>query len=137
MHPYRHPQTAIASPGNGAEKVIYQDSTGLGPDVTLAPPRPNIPSYVTGIYVAFQFDHDVTFVQKWGPSPQTLDANLVIINGASATGETAAANTFFSRLIMLQPGRNRISIVAGATGPTATTVAFELYSGPLPFQGIV
>ena len=137
MHPYRHPQTPVDSPSSGLEKVIYQDSTGLGPNVTLAPPRPNIPSYVTGVYVAFKFDQAVTFVQKWGPSPQTLDADLVIINGSSATGETAVANTFFSRLVMLQPGRNRLSIVAGATGPTATTVAFELYSGPLPFQGIV
>jgi hypothetical protein len=134
--PYRHPQAPIATPGNSLEKVLYQDSNGLAPDVTLAP-RQQIGSPYTAVVVAFKCDQAMTFLQKWGPCSQTTDANMVTINGTAAAGETAAANTFFSRLVWLQPGRNRISILAGVTGPTATTVAVELYSGPMPFQGVV
>jgi hypothetical protein len=103
--------------------------------VTLAP-RQNIGSPYTAVIVAFKFDQAVTFLQKWGPTSQTLDAAMVTINGTAGAGETAAANTFFSRMCFLLPGRNRISIQAGGTGPTATTVAVELYSGPMPFEGI-
>jgi hypothetical protein len=134
---YRHPQTPIASPGSSLEVVVYQDSAGVSPDVSLAPARPNQGSPYTGVTVAFKLDQEVTFLQKWGPTPTTADSNMVTINGASAAGETAAANVFFTRLVWLQPGRNRLSIQAGGTGPTAANIAVELYSGPMPFVGTV
>ena len=133
---YNHPHVAVDSPGQSADKLVWQDSKGDSVDVDYVP-RPNIGSPYTGLTVAFKFDQAVTFIQKWGPLPTTADSDLVIINGASATGETASANTFFSRLVWLQPGRNRISVLAGGTAPTAAKIALSLYSGPLPFVGIV
>ena len=136
MSAFRHPLPVVSTPARTVEAVLYQDSKGGSVDDNLVS-RPNLPPAYPGVTVAFKLDQAVTFIHKWGPSPTTADADLVIINGTSATGETAAANAFFSRLCWLQPGRNRISILAGGTAPTAASVAVELYSGPVPFVGIV
>ena len=136
MSAFRHPRPAVSSPGSGATVVLYEDSKGGSVDDNLVP-RPNLPPSYTGVTVAFRWDQAVTVLQKWGPSPTTADSSLVTINGATATGEIAAANTFFSRLIWFQPGRNVIAVQAGGTAPTASTAAVELYSGPMPFVGIV
>lgn len=123
MQNFRHQQPPIASPGNSAEVVLYQDSTGTLPTKTFDT------SY-TEFDVAMKLDRDVTLIHKWGPTVDTIDSNLVIINGASSTGETVTGGAFFNKTMQLFPGRNRISVVAGGTAPTAAMIATALYSGP-------
>ena len=127
---HRHPRSAVATPGSNAEVVVYQDSTG-----TANPPSKDLGSPYCWVTVAFKLDQDVTLLHKWGPTVTTLDAALVTINGPAQAGEVAsAANGYFQRSIRLQPGRNRISVLAGATPPTASVIALELNSSPAIIQ---
>jgi hypothetical protein len=116
----RHRKEAISTGANGADVLIYQDTNGV------TPPR-NVPSTsYSSIKVALRLDQDVTYLHKWGPTPDTVDDDLVIINGPLQAGEVAAASTFFERTTILFPGRNRISVTMGAPAPTASKIAFEL-----------
>lgn len=114
------------TPTAGQEVVLWQDSDGT----TLTGGRPELYGKWTELDVACWVDQPVTLVHKWGPTLTTTDANLKIINGATFTGETIAASTFFSRTLQHHPGRNRISIVAGTPAPTATKIACCNYDGP-------
>jgi hypothetical protein len=120
---------SVAAPTTGSNVVLYQDSDG-----TTAPPSMNLASPYTHVTVGMKLDQDVTLVHQWGPTVLTPNASLVIINGTAGAGETVAATAaYFQRSIRLQPGRNRISLVNGATAPTANHVAIELNS----FAGII
>lgn len=123
----RHPRAEVSGPtGANQEVLIYQDSDG-----TTVAPAPNAASPYSKIVVPMKFDQDVTFLHKWGPTPTTADGDLVTINGTTQTGETATAaagwQVFEARLY---PGRNRFSVKAGATPPSAAQVAWELSSYP-------
>ena len=126
MENHRHPRAPVATTTANQSVVLYQDSDG-----TTAPPDPNLaPSYVW-CTVAMSLSQDVVLKHYWGPTLTTADAALVIINGATVTGETLAASAGFNqRSIRLQPGRNRIVLTMGGTAPTAAFVAVELNSYP-------
>lgn len=123
MQNYRHALPPIATPGSNAEVVIFQDGDGTTPSVTFQT------SY-TELDVAMKLSQDVTLIHKWGPTLTTADGSMAIINGATSTGETVTGGAFFNKTLQLFPGRNRISVVAGVTPPTATYIASALYSGP-------
>ena len=82
------------------------------------------PSY-SHVTVSFKLDQDVTFIVKWAPERDAADGALLIVNGAAEAGEAAAANVFFSRDVILRPGRNQISVLMGTPAPTANFIAAE------------
>ena len=128
MERYRHPQTPVDSPAAGnAEVTIYQDSDGTSA-ATHSSPGGGYTAVSFGLYLS----QAVTVYHKWGPDAMTTDANLQVLNG-SGSGETVNANTFFSKEFKLHPGRNKITVKAGATPPTATVIPRDFYAGPALF----
>lgn len=127
MEKHRHPMPAIASPGANATVVLYQDSDG-----TSAPPQTPVAPYTHFRFSANFAAHGVTLYHKWGPTLDTPDGSLVTVNGSGA-GESITAG-FCDKPIALLPGRNHISIAAGSSAPTATSIARELndFGGALP-----
>lgn len=116
----RRREEAKATGTAGVDVLIWQDTNGT------APPR-NVPSCsYSSIKVSFRLDQAVTFIHKWGPTPDTADGDLVIINGPAQAGEAAALSTFFERTTVLSPGRNRFSVLMGTPAPTASKIAYEL-----------
>lgn len=127
MDRYKHPQTPKASPGANAEVVIFQTSDG-----TSAPVRDNVGGNYTAVTLAFLLSQSVTVLHKWGPTSTTADGAMVTVNGS---GDGVVAGTFFRKTYQIGPGRDRISVVAGSNAPAAASIAWELYSGPVPFSG--
>nr|WP_294563575.1 hypothetical protein [uncultured Rhodopila sp.] len=127
-HPILYPVTnaAFPAPGASATVVLFDDSTAK-----VGRPAPS-PSN-SHVRVAFLLDQPVTFVVKWAPNTDAPDGALQIINGPTQTGVVVAANTFGGGDVILQPGRNQISVVAGATPPTANFIAVESNS----FDGLI
>jgi hypothetical protein len=120
----RHPKSpdklggAFPTAGNNEVVILYDDGMS-----SVGRPAPS-PSD-SQVRVAMMLDRVVTFIIKWAPQREALDAALGIINGATQTGEATVASTFFARNVILQPGRNQISVVMGATAPTANYIAVE------------
>ena len=81
------------------------------------------------IIVAANLDQTCTVYHEWAPDRDAADAALVIMNG-NGTGDSAS--TRFVQKYRRLPGRNRISIVATGSAPTATKVAVEedTFDGP-------
>lgn len=125
MQNYRH-EFNKDTPGSEAEVVLFQDSDGVTPNGCG---RELFGSW-TEFDLALKLDQAVTVIHKWGPTLDTADEDMAIINGTTYTGETAASGVFFERTFQHHPGRNRISVVAGVTPPTATKIACCYYTGP-------
>lgn len=132
-HPITYPGTggAFPTPGTGATVVLFDDSCAKRGRPAPAPGQSHV-------RVAFLLDQDVTFVVKWAPNADAGDSALSIINGGTMTGESAAKGVFFRRTVPLNPGRNQISVVAGATPPTANFIAVETnsFGGVLPSENL-
>jgi hypothetical protein len=110
----------------GGSVVVFDDTqSGNGS------PAP-APSY-SHVTVSFKLDQAVTFIVKWAPERDAADSALLIINGSTETGEVAAANVFFSRDVVLRPGRNKIYVLMGTPAPTANFIAAEANT----FDGLV
>jgi hypothetical protein len=126
MERHRHPRAPVWTTTANLSVTLYQDSDG-----TTNPPDPNLaPSYVW-CTVGFKLSQDVVLKHYWGPTLTTADADMVIINGATGTGETMAASAAYNqRSLRLQPGRNKIVLTMGGTAPTLAQVAVELNSYP-------
>jgi hypothetical protein len=110
----------------GGTVVLFDDT-----QVANGSPAPG-PSY-SHITVALKLDQPVTFLIKWAPQRDAADSALLIVNGAAEAGEVAAANVFFTRDVILRPGRNHISVLMGTPAPTANFVAVEANT----FDGLV
>jgi hypothetical protein len=133
MDQSRHPKGAVTvSASSTTEVMIYQDSDGV-----TASPDPS--AYSGGRFswccLATKPDQDLILLHRWGPTLLTADASLVIVNGATGTGETVDHNAAITDYrIRLKPGRNKISIKTTGTPPTANgvanRVAWELNSFP-------
>ena len=112
---------SFPSPGLNGTKIVWDDTRA-------AQGRPFAPPSDSHVRVAFLFDQVVTFIVKWAPDQDAPDSALKVVNGPVVgsvhTGVATVANTFFSGDVILQPGRNQISIVA-TTAPTATGIAVE------------
>lgn len=128
----RHPRSpnklggAYPTSTAGQSVIVYDDTiTGHG--------RPGPAPSDVSVTVAFQLDQEVTFIVKWAPERDAGDASLVIVNGATQTGEAASANAFFRRNVVLSPGRNQISVLMGTPAPTANYIGVESNT----FDGLV
>jgi hypothetical protein len=121
-HPINYPATlgAFPSPGASTTLVLFDDKTSA---LGRPAPAPN----KSHVRIALQWDQVVTVVWKWAPNQDAPDSALITING-SGSGEVTTANVFYKKTCDLQPGRNQISIVTGATPPSANYVAVEASS---------
>ena len=103
------------SPGTSATVIVWDDTrAAIG--------RPSAPPSDSHVRVAFLFYQIVTFIVKWAPAQDAPDSALKIVNGPVVgsvhTGIASVANTYFSADVLLQPGRNQISVVS-TTAPSA------------------
>lgn len=122
----RQHQKNYATAGANETVVVYDDYQQFASSVAGLSSR-------SSVIVRFLLDQAVTFVIKWAPDRDAGDSALGICNGASQTGETVAAGTFFEREVRLGPGRNQVSVVMGATPPTSNRIATEINT----FAGVV
>ena len=127
MQNARHVRLPVATPGTSATVLLYQDSDG-----TTATPAQAVGISYCWYRFAMYLDQDVTFTHKWGPTLTTADADLKTIQT-----ETLVKNNLNERYVHLLPGRNKITLTAGETAPTATVVAGELISFPGAVTGIL
>ena len=131
MDQYRHEKKAVTvSPSATTEVLIYQDCDG-----TTVEPSPNSGGRYSWVTLGMRLDQDVTLIHRWGPTKMTADADLVIINGTTGTGETMDHTLAYeARNIKFLPGRNKISVKTSGTPPTvngkSNVVAYELNSYP-------
>ena len=119
----RHPYPSVASATAGNSTTLWDDGTG-------DKPKPDAPPSHSHIRTLIKVDQAVTVVHKWGPKRNTATGDLVIINGASYTGVTVAANTPTPFTFDLQPGRNLIYVTSGTPAPTATFYPVEAEDFP-------
>jgi len=119
----RRPQPTKATSTAGQTVIIYDSKK------QFAASMPTLESF-THVRMSMLLDQATTFVVKWAPERDADDSALAIINGASQTGDTAAAGAFFARTVELYPGRIQISVVMGGTAPTANKIAWELNTFP-------
>lgn len=103
-----------ANPGASATATIYDN--GEIPVGFVSEQRRGY----SRVRIACYLSHAATLYVKWG-APGS--ANLRTVNGGGA-GEAIAATTYFQRDILLQPGRNQITIVT-VTTPTTWEVGVE------------
>lgn len=119
-HPHSPDKKGGAFPTSTAgQTVVLYDSKTTGQGRPAAAPSD------VCIITAFQLDQAVTYIHKWAPERDAADSALVIINGAAQAGEVAAANTFFRRKAVLNPGRDQISVLMGTPAPTANFIAVD------------
>ena len=109
-----------ANPGNDGRAVLY-DNMPTGRTV-LAEGEMKDANMRRFKVVAYLTVQPATFYHEWAAFGS---ANLRVVNG-SGSGETIAAATLFQRNCLLLPGRNRFSILNGATAPTVFEVSSEL-----------
>lgn len=102
-----------AGTGTTYRVVLYEDQK-------IGLPAP-IPS-TAWIIVAANLDQTCTVYHEWAPDRDADDSALVIMN-ANGVGDSAGLR--FSEKYRRLPGRNRVSIVAPGTAPTATKLAVE------------
>jgi hypothetical protein len=103
-------------PANNGTSVLFDQETVLAQDF-----RRTATHGYQRIRVVFFFNQAVTYYHSWAGINSTT---LRVANG-NAAGEAVPASTLFVRDELLLPGRNQISIVAGATAPTTWEIAME------------
>lgn len=111
----RTPIQAPANPGNAGTATLY-DSKESESDALKSKraSRVRVAIFLTG--------QNATIKHEW-EAPGS--ANLRTCNGGGS-GETVTASTYFQRDFLLQPGRNLITLVNGATAPTLYEVGIEV-----------
>lgn len=125
MQNYQHQFVKDTPAAGEGEVVLWQTSASAE-----APVRPEVYPSQTEFDIACIVSQNMTLLHKWGPTLDTADAAMTTINGTTGTGETITASAFYFKTLQLPPGRNRISVVAGVTPPTATKLACSTYTGP-------
>lgn len=127
MSQYRRRIPPIATATGAAGTVtIHDDSDATGmPHAAFVGPK------ACWVTVGMKLDQNVTLIHKWAPDPKAADSALVIINGPTGTGEVVDSTAaYFQRSLRLQPGRNKIYVLNGATPPTANKIAAEYNDYP-------
>jgi hypothetical protein len=120
---FRHPQDPIATPAVGATAATIWDDGKLTRD-TAAPGKS-----AQWVIVACLLSQGATLIHWWAPRTDSPDSDLVNISSAD-TSFAITGGAFFQKAVKLRPGRNRLTVLAGATPPTATWIASEISYWP-------
>jgi hypothetical protein len=126
----RHPLPTQRTPaGTSASVTIYDDGQYNGTTKVFADTNA-VGKTDTAVVVTCLVDQASELVISWEPrTTPSASSALTRINGADGT-RVIAANTFYRKVVTLNPGHNKIEFKTGSPAPTATYITAEVVTFP-------